>query len=118
MNANFFELKGLRIERIEGLCAGEDDVRIVTTAPENPTFRLYHQQDCCESVQVESVTGNLNDHIGKVITLAEEDSVRADIGESSTRTTFKLQTEAGELVIVWLGESNGYYCEEVSVERF
>jgi hypothetical protein len=117
MNANFFELKGLRIKQIEGAAAGEIDVSIVTNAPENPTFRLYHEQDCCEWVRVESVTGNTNDHIGKVVTFAEEDSVVADVSESSTRTTFKLQTEAGELVIVWLGESNGYYGESVSVER-
>jgi len=32
MNANFFELKGLRIKQIEGAAAGEDDVRIATDA--------------------------------------------------------------------------------------
>lgn len=68
-------------------------------------------------MQVESVTGNPDAHVGKVVTFAEEDSVVADVGESSTRTTFKLKTKAGELVIVWLGESNGYYGEGVSVER-
>jgi hypothetical protein len=118
MNANFFELKGLRIERIEGASAGSDEVLIVTTALASPTFRLVHYQDCCEGAAVESVSGNPEDHIGKVVTLAEEDSVVADVGESSTRTTFRIQTEAGEFVIVWLGESNGYYNVSVEVERF
>lgn len=46
MNANFFELKGLRIKQIEGASKDSENVRIVTDATKNPTFHLYHEQDC------------------------------------------------------------------------
>ena len=122
--ANFEELKGCVLENIEGLYVGSDEVRFYT---QGAYFRLYHDQDCCEQVRIEDVCGDVDDLIGTPILLAEE-VTNADapdlgesypyIGESSfTWTFYKLSTIKGSVTTRWLGESNGYYSERVSLEK-
>lgn len=83
---------------------------------EGETYKLLHFQDCCESVRVEDVWGDLHDLVGSPITLAEESSRKAGLNESSesgTWTFYKFATRKGYVDIRWLGESNGYYGEGV-----
>lgn len=78
-------------------------------------YRMSHHQDCCESVRVEEIVGNLTDLIndGPVL-LAEEVVEEAEnVSESGTWTFYKLRTLNGDVTIRWLGESNGYYSEGV-----
>lgn len=78
---------------------------------------LYHEQDCCESVYVESVVGDIQDLIGHPLTLAEEASNDdPDALESGTWTFYKLATVKGYVDIWFYGSSNGYYSEGVSVK--
>lgn len=112
MNALFGSLKHQTIRDIR---IRADEVEIETDAG---TFRLYHDQDCCESVLVQSVVGDRESVTGSPITLAEEDSVcgEGSYGESWTDTKFFLEAAGKRLEIVFHGESNGCYREGVDIE--
>lgn len=95
--------------------------------------RMIHHQDCCESVSIEDMDGDLEDMVGgmfvqfDITTSDEPDDLtkmkRALLGkdipddvESQTWTFYRLATTKGSVVIRWFGESNGYYSETVDVE--
>lgn len=90
-----------------------------TVTFENDTVRytLYHSQDCCESVYVEEIIGDLEDLENLPLLIAREDSNPEDPGtcdgESYTWTFYNFATYKGYVTIRFLGESNGYYSEEV-----
>lgn len=121
--AKFEELKGKVIEKIEGLVVASGEVYFLVEGGEE--FLMNHDQDCCETVQIEEVVGDANDIIGELVVEAEEVLSADDpetykgeyYNESHTWTFYKLATKKGFVVIRWLGESNGYYSESVSFER-
>ena len=83
---------------------------------------MFHDQDCCESVTLEDVCGDLQDLIGSPILEAEE-VVSANVNpegvkvpeyqESFTWTFYKIATAKGRVTLRWYGDSNGYYSESV-----
>lgn len=94
--------------------------QIVFTTVNGEVFALYHSQDCCESVYVEDVCGDLNDLVGTTIWTAAEvsgETLPFPDGyepESYTWTFYKLSTIHGSVTIRFYGTSNGYYSEGVS----
>jgi hypothetical protein len=90
---------------------------------ENATDRyvFFHQQDCCESVGINDIVGDLSDLVGEPLLIADEVSGETPVGfedeyhESVTWTFYKFATRKGYVDIRWLGESNGYYSESVDL---
>lgn len=85
-------------------------------------YLMYHPQDCCESVSIEEIHGDLESLIGSEIVMAEcEESSGTEpvpeYPESWTWTFYKFATIKGYVTLRWLGESNGYYSESVDFER-
>ncbi|WP_436882584.1 DUF7448 domain-containing protein [Enterobacter asburiae] len=83
-------------------------------------FTFFHEQDCCESVWIEDITGDLADLEYSPITEAEvvteSGTSDSDGAESVTWTFFKFGTAKGCVTVRWCGESNGYYSECVSLK--
>lgn len=109
----FETLLGKTIRSIRG---GKDSDQLTFITTENEEYRMEHEQDCCESVAIEDIAGDLQDLIGLPLLQAEEVSNAADNprDESGTFTFYKLGTNKGRVTIRWYGESNGYYSEGVS----
>ncbi len=90
-------------------------------------YKMLHDQDCCESVYIESIVGDLEDLIGQQIILAEErtsnerQSWEVDgedyYPESFTWTFYTIRTVKTSIDIRWYGSSNGYYSESATFRR-
>lgn len=85
-------------------------------------FRFYHEQNCCESVRIEDICGDLSDLVGSPLLMAEEvdGETPADFNQgyydSCTWTFYKFATIKGYVDVRWFGTSNGYYSESVDLE--
>ena len=94
----------------------DDNETLTFTDSDGVRYVFYHEQDCCESVQIEDICGDLDDLTSAPIAVAEEVSSERKEDkeyESQTWTFYKFATMRGSVTVRWLGESNGYYSEEV-----
>jgi len=110
---NFSNMIGKTLESIENGTAGSE--RIVFNFTDGTACESYHSIDCCESVSVDRVDGDIANIIGQPIVEADEnidsENKPSEWCESWTWTRQRIRTASGEVTFVWLGESNGYYGE-------
>lgn len=112
-------LKGKTLSSV----SADGNEEIVFTTVDGDVYRMFHSQDCCESVYIESIVGELQDLVGEPILVAEANENLFDIlknagkeeesDESHTWTFYKFATRKGYVDIRWYGSSNGYYSESV-----
>lgn len=88
------------------------------------SYVLFHEQGCCESVRIAEIVGDLADLVGTPLVEAEVSTSKVDdcdddgdnwYSYSRTWTFYRFRTANGPVVVRWLGESNGYYSEEVDL---
>lgn len=114
----FSELVGKTLTSIDGLHVGSD--RVTFTTSDEYRYLMWHEQDCCESVSIEDVNGDVNDLLNAPILRAYESNdpeparERSEWEDSYTWTFYRISTIKGTVVIRWYGTSNGYYSESVS----
>ena len=120
--AEFRELEGKTITKIEGAEVGSEQIDI--ECADGSRYAMYHHQDCCESVTVEDICGDIPDLIGTPVVLASEESNSefdpdgaSHSDDSFTWTFYRISTNRGTVVLRWLGESNGYYSESVAFQQ-
>jgi len=115
---DFSKLKGEVLIEITGAVKGSERIEFKTQ--DGRTHALCHVQDCCETVEVEDVCGNVEDLVGWPILLAElvtnenenpEGVEPPEYQDSFTWAFYKLSTVKGSVTLRWYGESNGYYGE-------
>ena len=110
------DMIGAKIVEITGAEKGSDVIHF--KSKDGRGWKFYHDQDCCETVEVEDICGDIADLIGEPLVEAEASSNQADVKYGSeTWTFYKFGTRKGHVTIRWLGESNGYYAEEVDISK-
>lgn len=120
MYCDINELLGKTLRSITPAKKGDDE--IVFECEDGSRYKMYHGQDCCETVAVEEVVGDLADLMGSPIVEAEavesvDGEPKPKYPDSWTWTFYKLGTAKGFVTIRWLGESNGYYSESVDFAK-
>ncbi len=118
------ELKDMLGKTMVSVEVIDEDREIVFTTSGGEKYRLHHWQDCCESVYIESIVGDLQDLVGEPMLLAEEstshenpEGAEKQYQDSFTWTFYKFATRKGYVDVRWYGESNGYYSESVDFEQ-
>lgn len=119
----FEDLKGKVLVNVRNI----GDEEFIFTTVNGEVYKQYHDQDCCESVTIEDICGDLKDLIGDPLLIAEEVKHEPDVNpegvpskvyqDSFTWTFYKLGTRKGCVTVRWYGESNGYYSESVDFCR-
>jgi len=107
---NFEDLKDKVITKID-----VSDKEIVFEVVNQGRFKMYHDQDCCESVYVDDINGDIQDLLFSPILLASERTSKDSFDEtkenndSFTWTFYTLATIKGYVDIRWIGTSNFFY---------
>jgi len=108
-------------KNIVDVYVSESKDELILTDDNQIKYKFFHMQECCESVFIEEIFGDLNDFIGTIVDAEEcssntlEDQISPpDSYESNTWTFYRFSIAGkGTVVVRWLGTSNGYYSESV-----
>ena len=108
---------------IDGMKTEDNSIRFTTDT--NEVFDMFHDQDCCETVELIDIIGDKEDLLHtpilsyECVQNADEPSEHKEKAflmceDSETWTFYKFSTIKGSVTLRWYGTSNGYYSEKVS----
>lgn len=106
------------------------DDKLIFKTVDDEVVVFYHYQDCCESVYIEDICGDLSDLVGSPLLEAEiatsteveepteikTDAKTEEIEFDEEWTFYKFATLKGSVVVRWYGSSNGWYSTRVSMD--
>lgn len=114
------EMIGLIFDRVHV----NNDKTELTFENDNVTYIFYHENDCCESVSIEDICGDLSDlensplmQISESTSNTNPDNFTKKYQDYFTWTFYKFATIKGYVDVRWYGESNGYYSEAVNLKK-
>ena len=113
------EFSALVGEVLDAVDIDREENQILLTTRSGRRFVVYHEQDCCEQVQIVGQDGSFDKLIGKPLIEARDFAV--DTGESEgdydsqTTTTLVFRVDDQTVISRWIGDSNGYYSESVDI---
>ena len=103
---------------VKGFDENRDEFKLYFT--DGSYLYMTHYRDCCESVYIEDIVGDLHDLIGETIVSIEEltninnvPPTPEEADDSFTWTFYRIRTNKTTITIRWFGTSNGYYSEDV-----
>ncbi len=107
---------------VKEIKVNDDKDEMIFCLHDGSFVRFYHNQGCCESVNIEDIIGDLNDLIGAdaPLLMAEEatETGEEEYGNTYTWTFYKFGTKNGYVTVRWYGCSNGYYSEDVDIQVY
>lgn len=99
-----------------------DSEQVIFVFTDGMTGKLYHSQDCCESVSLIDGENELQDLVGSPILKAEETSNSDDPApdqwgdDCQLWTFYRISTLHASANLRWFGSSNGYYSVSVDFD--
>ena len=115
-NVKFNELVGKTITNVTVIRNQDYDDKIIFDCSDGIRYTMLHIEECCESVSINDINGDINELVGQTIIVAEERSNSNEIAYGSeTWTFYTIRTIHTSIDIRWYGTSNGYYSESVSI---
>ncbi len=100
------------------LVENRDNAELIFTRNDGRVFMFYHEQDCCESVSITDINGNLDDLVGEPLRLVQVAIASPEQDyDHETWTFYKFGTIKGFVDVRWEGLSNGYYSESVDFKE-
>ena len=113
---------GKTLNVISGAFIGSGEIIFKDTV--GTQYCMFHEQDCCETVELADIVGDIEDLVGSPI-LSYECVNNADepegfdqethLDDSATWTFYHFRTIKGSVTVRWCGSSNGYYSESVAM---
>jgi hypothetical protein len=112
-NIDINDLVGQTIVSIDNL---EYNSSCVYFNTEKYIFTMFHEPQCCESIYIDDICGDISDILNTPIIAAyesfkEKNFFSSKIGELSPHdnwTFYNIATVKGDLSIIWRGEQSNY----------
>lgn len=111
-------VSNIKFERAGKYNQGPIDAIIFNFA-DGDIFKIYHEQECCESVFLKDITGDLDFLINeKILKIEEISNQEGEMYSTETWTFHRISTFNNTISLCWYGESNGFHSEGVNVAKF